>query len=170
MKNNHNMLIHVSDKERSTIEKHIQQCIDTSSRVNIKKLATELGVKEIREESVEGAASGYMQNKDGKYIIGVEKKDSELRQRFTIAHELAHYLLHRNHICEGDSIVDSRIYRSNLTSDLEVEANRLAADLVMPMNLLRHFASITSSITYNQLSEKLGVSLQALKVRLGVPY
>ncbi len=164
------MLVYVCKEQREVINKHISNCIENSTQVNVKKLAIDLGVQEVKEENIPGEASGYLQNSNGKYTIGVEQNDAETRKHFTIAHELAHFLLHKDHISEGNSVIDSRIYRSNLTSDLEVEANRLAADLVMPMNLVRHFVKSTDKITYNQLSDKLGVSLQALKVRLGSPY
>ena len=167
-----NMLIYVSGKEKDIINQHVQECITNFTQINIKKLAKDLGIKEVKEEFISGSASGYIQNENDEFVIGVEASDSETRKRFTIAHELAHFLLHKKEIIDigGGSVVDSRLYRSNLTSDLEVEANRLAADLVMPMELLRHFVKSTEQITYNQLSEKLGVSLQALKVRLGSPY
>ena len=166
-----NMLIYVSEKEKDTINQHMQECITNSTQINIGKLAKDLGIKEVKEESISGSASGYIQNENDEFVIGVEKSDPETRKRFTIAHELAHFLLHKQEIIDvGGSVFDNRLYRSYLNSDLEVEANRLAADLLMPMDLLRHFANSTEKITYNQLSEKLGVSLRALQVRLGVPY
>ena len=47
------------------------------------------------------------------YAIFVNKGDRyKTRQRFTIAHKIAHFILHREAI--GDGIVDDALYRSGL--------------------------------------------------------
>src|SRR3546814_1249474 len=43
--------------------------------------------------------------------------------------------LHRNLI--GDGVTDDAMYRSNLSSAVEVQANRMAADILMPWHLIR---------------------------------
>src|SRR5258708_13486766 len=40
--------------------------------------------------------SGILIRKEGKSLLGVNSKESEVRNRFTIAHELGHYFLHGN--------------------------------------------------------------------------
>ena len=60
-----------------------------------------------------------------------------MRRRFTIAHEIAHFLLHRDKI--GDQLSDDAMYRSSLSSDDERAANRLAADILMPMGLIQDY-------------------------------
>src|SRR5215217_1945633 len=70
----------------------------------------------------------------GRYVIRVNRHDSPERQRFTVAHEIGHYLLHRNQI--GNGITDDVLYRSTLTDRREAEANRVAADILMPSHLV----------------------------------
>lgn len=73
-------------------------------------------------DKLNGGTSGYS--------IVVNKTESEPRKRFTVAHELAHYILHRSDLENG--IVEDALFRSGLSSKQETEANRLAADILMP--------------------------------------
>jgi Zn-dependent peptidase ImmA (M78 family) len=62
----------------------------------------------------------------------------------------------------------TRFYRSKLTSKQETEANQYAADLLMPFSLINAFQEkgITDP---EELARRLGVSLVAMKIRLGIP-
>jgi len=50
---------------------------------------------------------------------------------------------------------------------VEAEANRLAADLLMPRELIRQLRS-TGLIDPEALTAKFGISLEAMKLRLGM--
>lgn len=102
---------------------------------------------------------------DSGYSIYVNSKHGTNRRRFTIAHEIAHYVLHESDI--GDGIVDDAMYRSGLTNLKEIEANRMAADILMPWSLLSGY---TANSTLEQLAEIFRVSRSAMSIRLGVPY
>ncbi|TPG43555.1 ImmA/IrrE family metallo-endopeptidase [Sphingomonas koreensis] len=114
--------------------------------------------------------SGLIQpDGDDKFVIKVNRFESKERQRFTIAHEIAHYLLHRDRINSG--IVDSVLYRSKLSSKIEAEANKLAADIVMPSEsvfaLMNELPKpITEDAIYN-LATDFEVSKQAMAIRVG---
>jgi len=58
-------------------------------------------------------------------IIFVRKQASEARQLFTLAHELGHLLLHKNHYIDGEAE-----FYSN--ADHEVEANKFAGHFLVP--------------------------------------
>lgn len=78
--------------------------------------------------------------KDGKKVIGVNSLHSVTRQRFTIAHELAHFVLHLERL-ETKVHVDKGVLRrdtlaSEGTDDVEIEANTFAAEFLMPKSLL----------------------------------
>ena len=113
----------------------------------------------IFRDPINGGRSGFS--------IAVNSANSFVRQRFTVAHEIAHFLLHRKRLESGDLIEDA-LYRSGLTSKEETEANRLAADILMPYPLIR--ALVDAGIRDPQsLANKLQVSLPAIKIRLGLP-
>lgn len=98
--------------------------------VKLGQLARTLGV-EVKAATLAPGVSGEIhQTEEGKYRIRVNRHDPKVRQRFTVAHEIAHFLLHKDVI--GDGIVDDKLYRSNLSDRREQQANRLAADILMP--------------------------------------
>ena len=88
--------------------------------------------------------------------------DSEARRRFTIAHEIAHYVLHRDLI--GDSLVDNAMYRSSLADDYERQADSLAAKILLPADAVRMAYRTTRS--YAGLAAVFGVSTAAVRIRL----
>lgn len=101
------------------------------------------------------------------FSIAVNSAHSSVRQRFTVAHEIAHFLLHRRKLESGD-LVDDAMYRSGLSSKDETAANRFAADILMPHQLIRSL--VESGVrTPEQLAARLQVSLPAMKIRLGIP-
>jgi hypothetical protein len=104
------------------------------------------------------------------FRININRHEKKERQRFTIAHEIGHYLLHSDLI--GDGVSDSVMYRSGLSNLQETEANKIAADILMPSGtverLLSSHGGIKSEVTANILAEALGVSPPAIKIRLGI--
>lgn len=59
--------------------------------VDLDEVRDELGIDEIREEECPGA--GYLYDDGNECWIGVNIHDSEQRRRFTIAHEMIHFML-----------------------------------------------------------------------------
>lgn len=111
-------------------------------------------------DSERGGASGC--------AIFVNAKHPETRRRFTIAHEIAHYILHREYI--GDGIYDDGLYRSNLQSHFETAANQLAARILMPAHLLKRDAAqlgyVSNEYKIDTLSEMYNVSRESMTYRL----
>lgn len=136
--------------------------------VKVGVIATGLGLT-LKKASLSAGISGEIKNDNGSFLIRVNRHDVSTRQRFTVAHEIAHYLLHRELI--GDGIVDDILYRSSLSDSMEAEANRLAADIVMPWHLLNEFLHANKTLSVEQRMEKLAfaadVSVTAIKIRLG---
>lgn len=144
--------------------------------VNIRGLCNELGVQ-VHSAFLDSEISGMLERKgNGKYKITVNASDRATRQRFTIAHELGHYILHRSLI--GDGVDDDRAYRStnkgkyhntNIGPRQETEANKFAADVLMPWALVkRHreaYAGPTDQLV-TELASRFQVSRQAMEIRL----
>lgn len=68
---------------------------------------------------------------DERYKISVNKAHPKTRQNFSMAHEYAHYQLHRSKIDDmphGEKIM----HRNEKRNPIESEANRFAADILMP--------------------------------------
>lgn len=143
--------------------------------VDVVGLATALGVR-IRGSFLPSDISGMIERDGNGYAITVNANDPKNRQRFTIAHELGHFMLHRELI--GDGIADDRAYRSTDSGRYrntaigpreETEANGFAANVLMPYELIETLKR-TGITSVDDLASRLGVSRHAMSIRLGVPY
>lgn len=101
------------------------------------------------------------------YAIYINGRHALTRRRFTMAHEIAHFVLHRTLI--GDGIQDDALYRSKLSSAVETEANRYAADILMPWKLINQEIS-SGHNSVEELATAFNVSKSSMSIRLGVPY
>ncbi len=106
-------------------------------------------------------------------MIGVNANHPIARRRFTIAHELGHVLL----LAHDDLHVDGNLILRNATSSQgidrrEIEANAFAAELLMPVDMLREEIRRRGGIDLNDdrvvgdVASAFGVSVQALLIRL----
>lgn len=113
----------------------------------------------IRRDSVKGGESGF--------VCYVDKSEPSTRQRFTAAHELGHFVLHRDVI--GETHQDNYLLRAEgLSNAQEAEANRFAADLLMPRRLISD-AMANGNDTVSELCSLFRVSPTAMSIRLGLP-
>jgi len=112
----------------------------------------------IMKSEAQGGPSGF--------AVYVNKEHHPNRRRFTTAHEIAHYILHESLI--GDGIADDGLYRSKLSNQMEAQANKLAADILMPWHLLNPM--INNGVTsVQELASRFQVSVSSMSIRLGVP-
>ena len=118
--------------------------------------------------------SGILVRSPSGSVIGVNRNHLETRRRFTIAHELGHYLLH-----EGEGVTYDEDFRVSLRSDqsstgtdvVEIEANFFAASLLMPNRLLladprTSTIELENPEATSDLARSFGVSTQAMTLRL----
>jgi Zn-dependent peptidase ImmA (M78 family) len=118
---------------------------------------------------------------DLKWAIVVNAADAPVRQRFTIAHELGHLLMHKFSKPHADGRLQVRFRDSRSTEGSvreEIEANQFAAELLMPERYVRKraiewgFDVLDPDLdeeVLDQLSKearKLRVSVQALSFRI----
>ena len=104
-----------------------------------------------------------------KKIILINPKHSETRQRFSIAHEIGHYIL--GHFedeidyeidNEEEAITDHlKIVHS---AEKEIEANEFAAELLMPLRLVK--SSYANEHEPKKLAKIFNVSEAAMWIRL----
>ena len=137
--------------------------------VNIVRLAKDLGVAEVLKSELGEKISGIIEKRDEGFVIITNKAQPKVRRRFTIAHELAHFLLHRDQISDG--ITENAIYRSTLSNQYEVEANRLVGDMLMPLDKIDEYINRggTAKATIGGLAYRFDVSVSAMRARLGIP-
>ncbi len=118
--------------------------------------------------------SGVLMKDGDRAIIGVNARHAPTRQRFTIAHELGHFMLHtsRDLFVDKDYIVHFRDETSSTGVDpIEVEANQFAAEVIMPADKVRELFNarrfdIDDEAALRRLAAKFTVSPTAMAVRL----
>jgi len=139
--------------------------------VDVVGLADALGVN-VWEDDLDAPISGklFIDRLNGGtsgYSIVVNKIEPLRRKRFTVAHEIAHFILHRDDLENG--IVEDALFRGGLSDSKEREANKLAADILMPFSLIEKLMQ-EGTRTVEGLSDALQVSKAAISIRLGVSY
>jgi Zn-dependent peptidase ImmA (M78 family) len=144
-----------------------------SPPVPVDKIAESLGAT-VRYSPFEGELAGMLVRANGQLIIGVNSLHHVNRQRFTIAHECGHLLLH-----EGEEIHIDRTFRINKRNEVssmavdadEIEANRFAAELLMPLDMImadlhEHEIDVENEQELKQLAQRYQVSVQSLTHRI----
>ncbi|MEP2891374.1 ImmA/IrrE family metallo-endopeptidase [Tateyamaria sp.] len=139
--------------------------------VPIGAIARELGLS-IKVANLGPGISGQISSVDGNYVIKVNRFEAKERQRYTIAHEIAHFLLHRDVIDSSiNGISDNVLYRSGAPEHIEFEANRLAADILMPTDKVKsklaEFGGAISEAVIVEIANYFRVSKAAMEIRLG---
>lgn len=138
--------------------------------IKVGALAAALGLRVVVTDLPLGVSGKLSREPNGDWVIRVARGEHKNRQRFTIAHEISHFVLHRNQIEDnlGSELSDDTFYRSGLSERIEWEANNLAADILMPWQLIRA-ATQEARLTPAELASIFEVSEAAMKIRLGLP-
>lgn len=129
-------------------------------------IANKMGVKVFRQSGIAESGRIFLDEDTGKPKLVFNDDEAEVRQRFTIAHELGHFAL--GHLRSDRS----RLFRdtrkelmSNVRDPKEVEANRFAARLLMPADAVR-LAVKNGARSIPELAQLFHVSEVAMKFRL----
>ncbi len=155
-----------------TCEATIIEHYKSSTPVDLEELLGDLNITLERSYELHRDISGELEKReDGSFIIRVNASHAKTRQRFTIAHELGHYMLHRMLI--GKGVDDNKAYRSeskgnfnntNIKPRHETEANQFAASLLMPAGQVRAAYEANPSVFH--LAQHFSVSEAAMSIRL----
>ena len=153
---------------------HQKQIIERHQRqwpVSVVPIANDLGLRVYRRTDWPDNISGRIfRSSDvggsSGYAIEVNARHPPNRRRFTIAHEIAHFVLHSDVI--GDSLYDDGLYRSGLSNRYEVQANRFAQRILMPDHLIQDALRLFGSDP-RRLAKEFEVSEEAMRIRLGYP-
>lgn len=138
--------------------------------IDVEGICRELGIEivnidmsEIEKNENGREISGILLLEKNKKIIKIytNKKDNYGRRRFTIAHELGHYILHCANIYD-DLLIS---YRRD-TTEKEREANRFSAELLMPEEYVKEQHSKLKYKSHLILSILFRVSDPAMDIRL----
>jgi Zn-dependent peptidase ImmA (M78 family) len=138
------------------------------SRDRLTEIAEEFGIDVLYRpaESYDGALLRIRDAQRGCIVINSRIRE-ESRKRFTLAHEIGHFVLPGQQEvsapCKQQRIEnwDADLYRP------ELEANRFAADILMPRGLVAEFVQSEPSLeSIRSIAQLCGTSLTASAVRL----
>ena len=135
--------------------------------VDVAACAREVGLPIYSVDLPDGVSGVLKRVGDDWFECYVDKSEPSVRQRFTAAHELGHFVLHRESIGETHSD-NYRLRAEGMTNWQETQANQFAADLLMPMDLISR-AMDDGTTSVSGLAKLFKVSEIAMSIRLGLP-
>ncbi len=143
---------------------------DMQRRVPVEAIASSVGIAEIRDidaDAFEGVLIANPEKTSG--IIGARRGLSPRRRRFTIGHELGHFLIRSHGAKMQCRNADMREKRNTTPGQRrEYEANRFSAGLLMPKPMfVKDIDTLGSAdVTHAKvLSDMYNVSLEAIANR-----
>jgi len=157
--------VRLTEHQKNIIIKH-----QSSVPVKLGEIAKDFGLQ-VKLATLPANISGQIKEDINVVTIKINRHDVKARQRYTLAHEIAHFLLHKHLLREG--ISDDVLYRSTQSNEIEAEANRLASDIIMPEKVIdelykKHYKGKKDAQLYESIAAELEVSTTALKIRLGL--
>lgn len=146
-------------------------------------LARDLGLEIYETKDFDKTQSGSIVKEGDKYIIYINSKHSPTRKRFSIAHEIGHYLTHRDQLDKGQELIDYVVQTApngdaakapalhrKIDHDMteeerkqEQKANLFAAELLMPAEEFKQV--FETSDTIEEVAEHFNVSPSAATIR-----
>jgi Zn-dependent peptidase ImmA (M78 family) len=175
----------MSKHTRAAVEKMAAKLLEdqriSAPPVDVEQVARSQGYSVVYKYFEEHDLSGtVVRDAEGSITIGINTLHPHVRQRFSVAHEVGHAMMH---LAKGeDLIVDppsrsffNRDEQASLGEDSrEIEANQFAAALLMPPHfiagvgneLLADSSGMTITSLIDRLATRFDVSTQAMKFRM----
>ncbi|WP_158942128.1 ImmA/IrrE family metallo-endopeptidase [Granulicella sp. S190] len=166
---------------RKQIEQRVLDLLDehdvTSVPVPVERIARSVGLP-IVETEMDADVSGALIRSGNLQGIAVNASQAPVRKRFTIAHELAHFLLNhvdKDHVDWQFTVIRRDGRSSEAEDDQEMAANFFAASLLMPKDILRQDVELhqrfdgeihLDDADIGLLAKRYKVSEAAMKYRL----
>lgn len=162
----------------TTSAKNILKKFNIQERpIDVEKIAKLLKIKIVKLSFENNEVSGLLKRKgsEGKPVMAINENHPKERQRFTIAHEIGHFILHDTSLVHVDT---EKVYfrdnnSSTATKAKEIQANQFAAELLMPNFLLiedlKKILDADGKVidAIPKLSKEYKVSDQAMLIKVG---
>lgn len=142
--------------------------------VDVFALAATLGLGPVAELLPDNISGLIRRNSDGSMTCVYNWDHSLTRQRFTVAHEIGHFIFHRDRLNAGVS--DTLAFRADdvqlpnplIGREQEWQANNFAANLLVPDRWLKA-ARAAGFNTVAELAGHFKVSPAVMRIKLGIP-
>ena len=132
--------------------------------------AKKYGIKVVADSDtapvLKNGESGVIEKNGDDVTMYINPNESLERQRFTIAHELGHFV--NGHLNNSTTMFrdGNKQYSRDNYDFQEYEANTYAAELLMPKEKIDFLIYNAKKTTVEELAEALIVSYTAMKIRL----
>ena len=144
--------------------------LEASAPVGLLALARDMGITGV--QYIQDGPEGMLVRHDSGYVIGVNARRPSTRQRFTIAHEIAHQLVNQTFLT-GSARIEARqtsFFKSQSSNGyIERLCNIAASELLLPEVLLQKDDLVSASPSLDMLwkiARSYHVSLEAAGIRL----
>jgi Zn-dependent peptidase ImmA (M78 family) len=119
--------------------------------IDIVEFAKNLNIDVFGDDLCSESSYIVLNKQNGRYQIFVNTNDTKQRQRFSIAHEIGHFILHKDLIDKYGKV--SRDNLNSLDIEKEKEADKIASDILMPENIVKDFVEglLKSNINNNTI-------------------
>lgn len=139
----------------------VRRCENVAAPIPVEELALQLDILDIAPLDTDGFEGGLLTDiEKSSGIILVNQNSQRQRQRFTIGHELGHFLCptHRptskdGFLCSLDDMKRTIATASERAKRIEVEANSFSAALLMPASLFVRDLRKLNGINLNHITD-----------------
>jgi len=140
---------------------NIESVINNISEENKKE--HEAGILIVRKD-LPPSVSGKLYFQNNCWVMEINKNQNLKRQKFTLAHELGHFVLHKN---KDTEFCDTTFFRKNEELDsLEYNANEFAAQILMPEERIKYYIQQQNIKSIKSLADIFDVSSSAMRYRV----
>lgn len=130
--------------------------------LDVRSVAEKLGIHVMDDSSLREEISGVLEKDErGKWTMRVNASHHPNRKRYTIAHELGHFCLHKH---QEIFFEDQLFFRGLERTTTEWQANAFASAILMPENQFQTFLH-QGICDIDELAKKFEVSSLALRIR-----
>lgn len=142
---------------RDSVKKLLKQAKISTYPIKVRDVLKVVPNLHIDSAELEDEISGMQAMVGDNIYIRFNESHSKIRKRFTVSHELGHAFLGHSSGCQNSNNLNSK----NIS---EVEANQFAAELLMPLSMLK--IAINNSKTITSLAYDFWVSKEAMSWRI----
>lgn len=133
--------------------------------VDLRAIASKHGIEYVEMDEFPDTVDALIIEDGAKVYAAVNKKQHVHRQRFSLAHELGHYFLHKGGIPEDPVTIDNPPnddWEEGTKDPAEREADLFAGELLVPLPMLKQH----KSKNLGELSAVFLVSEQVISIAL----
>ena len=129
--------------------------------VDVKTLAESLFLQIVHSDTGEHGGRALLEHGE----IHVNTSESMTGQRFSIGHEIGHYLLHPDDfVFSAHEDPESELYSEDPAAELEREANYFSSVLLVPTRWLRK--DVDAGLTPDEMANRYQVSQEVIFIAL----